>query len=790
MVKLALYAKTQNFFEYCESLELEKTIFVAPNPRIADIIRKRFESSIGKSIDSITISKFVKNEQTELLPELDPSSLKSKSELLLVLGAVWKKLNDQGDYIAFKKAFNLLTEFRSFSVADQVLETVLEYYDEELATGVLWLHRFIGQLEYVDEHKSYFLLAEKLREKEPPASYQTDHTIVFYGFDHLTASQVDMLKAYGLRSEVIIPFYNEAYEKSLHLDWINWFDEHNLEKVILGKEEEASPANIMTNFSRNYLGQELLNLNEKEKYQTIVLGTKNINREHFSEIPFAKLKTKFSVDLFEESYLSLTKMLAHMLSDKGISCEKLKAFLNDKSIELVKDENFKKLKCCLLYMQIINNWQELSTENIFITPFDFEIIKETVELDLPRVNMAYLNPHNDMELKSLVDIEGIKGEEVLFTLTSKYDSLKGVGANFSENVEKYLVSLGPIRRAELDRYVLKCKFKEFIQDNSVHFLVEEGLLEEDSNLSSLFSGVNLQMNPRSSYKKIDKSTIEFTREKYPLTSLSASKLQKYLDCPKKFYLSYALRFPPRIDLQSELSVLELGQVEHKVIENYFGSKHEWDEMHLEKTIIQVLNGYFASKEIENKNDYILEVKAYTQSAIKGLIKLRAELGLKMQFERAIHYTVDDLTYVGSIDLYAETDDTIFVIDFKRSNRLFTSYTSLLEYQQVQLWFYYKALSEMGIYRPEKNIVLGYIDLSHFENSLMFTSEKGMAGTLKKTLGWTKVKFLDEFLEVTAAYVDFEKELVTKLINDTEFKAEPLQSNACTFCAVKNICGRR
>ena len=112
-----------------------------------------------------------------------------------------------------------------------MLEAVLENYDEHLASGVLWLHRFMNELDLIDEHRSYFLLAETLRQGDLPVEYIVDKKLIFYGFDFMTASQVDLLKALALRDEVVIPFYSEAYKQTNNFDWINWFDEYNMERM-------------------------------------------------------------------------------------------------------------------------------------------------------------------------------------------------------------------------------------------------------------------------------------------------------------------------------------------------------------------------------------------------------------------------------------------------------------------------------------------------------------------------------------------------------------------------------
>ena len=75
-------------------------------------------------------------------------------------------------------------------------------------------------MEIVDEHKSYFLLSEKLRSSNVPVDYPTERNLVFYGFDFLSASQVDLFKSLALRDDVHIPIYKTVFEKDNNISLI------------------------------------------------------------------------------------------------------------------------------------------------------------------------------------------------------------------------------------------------------------------------------------------------------------------------------------------------------------------------------------------------------------------------------------------------------------------------------------------------------------------------------------------------------------------------------------------
>ncbi|MFT6631691.1 MAG: CRISPR/Cas system-associated exonuclease Cas4 (RecB family) [Bacteriovoracaceae bacterium] len=789
MLKIALIGKTQDFFNYyADSFSTDEITVVTPNPSIADLARKRFDS-LGKSVNSITISQFMKNELNQLLSEEILENYKGKSELVLLLGAIWKKIGRGADYINFKRAFNLLTEFRSFSVSDHVLETVLENYDEELSHGVLWLHRFLNELELIDEHKSYFLLSERLREGDLDPAYPVNKKIIFYGFDFLTASQVDMLKSFALRDDITLPFYKEAFDKSSNLDWIKWFDEHNLEILNLGSACGLEDQKEIFRFPKNYMGKMMLNLPVKEASMDIVLGTKRMSREHYQEVPFDNIKTKLSVDLFTESFKKLMGVIEDKINTTDIPNDELRFLVQDKIMEWSQAKDYRTIKAALIFLQKLNDWEELSDENTTLAKFDFQIISESVQLDLPRINIVNLTNETSVRVRSFADIEDVKGSKILFAMNSNHGGVQGVGSNYSENVEKYLISIGPIRRAELDMEVLKCKFKEFVDDNQVTLLIEEGLIEHDTGISQLFNDIPLNLQEQQIDFKTKKEYIKPIIQPDVIEKISASRLQKYLECPRKYYLSYVNQLSPQVGFDSELNVLELGQIEHKIIEDYFQTKDTWDEEFFEKLIFSVLKSYTIDKNIESIDEYLVEVKAYTFNAINSLIHLKDHFKFKYNFELPFRSVENNIKYNGSIDLYAKNEEVDLIIDFKRSNRVFSSFTSILNFEQIQLWFYLRRLKKLNIISEGKTLFLGYIDLSNIENSLFFTNNKAMIKDFKKISRFGKIKEIEELTEFVESYSEFENDLMKRLSEDKEYLPKPFNKNSCGFCPLKNICPR-
>jgi CRISPR/Cas system-associated exonuclease Cas4 (RecB family) len=793
MLKVLLTKKSQDFFDYMSNCVEDDIIVVSPNPQTADLVRKNFDS-LGKTVESLTISKFIKNELNFLSDDDVIENYKGKAELVLLLGAIWKKIGKGADYLSFKRAFNLLTEFRSFSMSTQVLETVLEHYDPELGEGVLWLHRFLDEMGIVDEHKSYFLLAERLREGDLPPDYNFDKHLVFYGFDFMTASQVDMLKSFALRDNVYIPMYKDSYEKTQMLDWIRWFDGHNTETEDISSDEIISKEVALSRFPKGYFSK-ALNSIDTEKY-SIVLGTKTLTRENIQELPVENLVMKLPVDLFSFEHKNIFDTLEQEIKlDGETSSDGIREILNSLIQSYIVSEKYRELKVIFVILSTLSEWEELSSENGNIGEFDLKILFESSVLDLPRINLTTLtSAKQSAQVKSIKNIDDYKGLHIIFGIHSGHGSIKGVGANFSENVEKYLASIGPIRRAEFEMNILKCRLEEFISENNVEIFMEEGILEHDTNWSKVLSGVDLkpaELNIKTNYKK---EYIQLEIEKQQLEKISASRLQKYLECPRKYYFQYINKLSPQIDFNNELNVLELGQIEHKVIEEYFKTRVDVDEDEFEKIITEVLNSYTSNKNISEKvcEEYLVEVRAFTWDVINTLSQLVIDLGFSPSFEFPFNITLNDIRYSGSIDclLESKTSNQKIIIDFKRSNFVFSTFTSISNFEQVQLWFYLQRLFELEKISHDDNLIIGYIDLSNRVNSMFFGNDKDFIADIKKHTQYNKFMMIDDLEETLENYKVFEDKLIFNLENDETFEPKPMNSKSCGFCALKSICPRQ
>ncbi len=785
MIRLLLHNKTDDFFKFLEN-QKEECLIITPNPRIADLVRKRLH--VESSAASITISKFMKDELSMLFALEELENYRGKSEILMLLGAIWKKLGAEANYIQFQKSFSLLTEFRSYSMNESVLETILENYSEKTAQAVLWSHRILENLNIIDEHKSYFMLAERLRSGDLPPNYIKERQLVFYGFDFVTASQLDLLKALSIRSDVLIPFYKDVYERSQGTDWVKWLEDFKCQIEDITQNEMSEIKANYTHFSKGYLAHTIAEYEKKYSFTHLLVGDKNISREIAQEIPVENLGLKISVDIFEDPYNKLTEQLRNKISVQSFDIEQ---FVNETQ-EYIKKyseaKNFRMVKLNLLLLTKINEWKELSDEHLKLDDFDIEIILESLKLDLPRINLTTLSSNTQKYLHDLSGIESLKNDSVLFALSSAHSGFSGVGGQYSENVEKYLSSVGPIRRADFDLDIMHSKVKEFLSSNDVMMIFEKGLLEEDSRLNKVFRGILLELKEKISLPKVNKYITPLKIESSELKKLSASRLQSYKDCPRKYYLNYIGKLSPNIVMASQVSPMELGRMEHAIIEQFFKKYNEWSENGFKEIVMSEMKNLSESLAREEHQRVGIELTAYTQSAILNLLALKNSLDLNYEFEKPFQIENDGIIHSGSIDLYASNSTSAIILDFKRSARLFTSYESLMSYDQIQLWYYLERLKQLDILK-DKNVSIGYIDLSDNQNSRLIGNDKEVLEIIKENTSFKNLKVVETWDDISTEYIDIEKRLIEKLDTDSHFYASPKDSNVCSFCAIRSVCDR-
>lgn len=800
MINIVLYKHSKDFYQldYSNFDNVEKVIFITPSPFHADTLRSKLSRQAKiQNFDVITMSKYLKDELVSLVDSEVLEKFKGKAELILYLSTAWKAISSELNVGLFKKAFNLLTDLRSFSLSDQVIDAALEDFDSEISHSVMAFQKVIEHENIIDEHLANYLLSERLRKGDLPLDYDLNKTYVFWGFDFLSAVQVDLLKAIGIRNQVIVPIVKDVYEKSQSTDWVKWLTDQESNFVELTQSEIKFNAKVLE-FPTNYLSRVLSKELVENPNCDIYLATKTLSANSIQEVSLLNHHYKVSTNFFTDAVTNLFEQLKILLEENNLCLETnyLMKWPDGLAKQYLEQQDFRNLKAVLLFKKSLANWFELSTHNNTFTLFDLYIFKEVIMLDLPRVSlMPYGKEHNG-KIAGIKELAAFNSEtNNILCVTSDYGPIKSSGQNYTEKVEKYLTSIGPIRRAEFEFEVLKHRIFELLELRSTTVFIEKGLIEHDvgwSNILSEFkeSVIDASMQAVSIVKK---DFIENVKsQKF---SVSATRLQNYLDCPRKYYLNYLGKLNPSIEVPGKLDILKLGELEHAVIESYLNAFNEFRSDDFIATIKKCLEELTSKYNINLKqkalDTHLIEIRSLCGPIIKNLLELNKSFGLNYSFEHGILIN-QEINYTGSIDLYAFNQKIAFILDFKRGGASIPSQKGLVSFEKIQLWFYLKRLQQLGVLQLDKEIVFGYINLSRPEESLVLCTQEISRSLLKQTQMpiFKKVAVLKQDIqEILTSYEELEIATINAINNETTFDPMPARPKVCDYCAIKNICPR-
>lgn len=777
-----LFNQTDNLYEQGLAA-LENAKIVAPSPQTADIIRRKIGHNLA-DVDVLTISKFLKDELSVLVGDEVSQNYRGKSDLLLLLSTLWKKLGlENPSYELFQRCFHLLTDLRSFSMSDDVLETALEHFDDSIALGTIRMHQILNQLDIYDEHRSYFQLSEVLRSGEIPIDFKTERNIVFLGFDFLSASQVDLLRSYSIRDNIVLPVYQRVYESLSDWDWLSWLDSDQVEKEYVDEERPRKSIEIST-FPRNYLSKSLKGILEKRigSNTQIILGDRHPNFEKLQQANLSKAKFKASVDILSDK----VNWLMETVSDGEFeTTEELLDELERLTWHCVEAQDFRAIKAIQLLKNVVNEWRELSEDNETVSQFDLKIFKETLSLDSPRVSKTSLSMEKfNVEIKSLKELEDVSRQSSkIFCVSSDFTSPKGSLTTYTEGVEKYLSSIGPLRRAELEYIALREKVLDVLDENSLA-LIEDGVLDRDQNWKDLFDCVDLKdvSNTMSFEKETVYHPVPKDKAFESFSPFSSTKIQTYIDCPQKFFYKYGLKYSPDYTFKDRMQALELGRVQHKTIEDYVNNFSHYSEQDHWNLVGELLLKALDEKEVSlaATADYKHEIFNLTQVAIQELLRIKSSSEFVVKFEQGI----GQKGFRGSIDCVIETPDDIFLVDFKRGKGSIPSQKGFKSFEKNQLWFYANHWE-----RKSKNLCLGYICLSEMEESTLYFGSSDSKERFKGIFGAKAISIEKGFEELFDKYKEFEAQTIGRIESDQVFRAEPQSSNVCGFCDFNKTCSR-
>lgn len=730
-------------------------LIICPSPTVADGLR-RF---MPENSEIITISKWVSD-------YLKNKNLKrsNKAELMLRLSSVWRHYFPTEEAHLFFKSFELFTDLRSSSLELEMLSEFLKEVDEVTTKSVLLFWTFLQNEKLIDEHLSYQILSEM----------DSDRPLWIMGFKHLSGIQIDMLKTIGEQSEVVVFFPKDVYAETLSSDWIRWL----VPEVKLDLSLEAKTLNII-HFPKNKLNIVLDALKRSIPHFDLSLASQNLTLNLKQEVSTENLFFKSQEDIFTVQRESLIGELGDELFGSAIPIETFCLKLEERKAAALKDENFILYKVLLLLNDALLAYTEFQTT---VDLFSLKVFKMILQLNSPRVSLLTLNSNPDDRLFELNELPYREGSRPLFLIaTSNYGPLKSSESKYSEKMMDALKAVAPVKRAGLDFLYLKSELNQTLSKKETVLLIEEGLELIDLSWREILNGFELvSINSNANYqlkKPSDFLSLLIRSGPYELKNISASRLQQFADCPRKYYFSYVEKLDHRPEERLKIAPDEMGTIEHKIIEHYFegmviDQAISFDNEKHKSLCLKCLDVFLNEHRIvlneKNKLTTFYELLHYTKNGIEFLIGFCDQnKASKIEFEAPLG--VNPWGLVGAIDcLVTLPNDKKAMFDFKRSAAAIGSKRDTQNFEKIQIWVYLLILQK---HKGSTIHTWGYLNLSEIEVSQIYHEEETPLLSDK-------------------VMMEFQAMLETLIVSariEVNFQPKPRNNKICLFCEVELFC---
>lgn len=768
---------------------------VCPNPAVADAFRNNLEERQGEeAIETTTIAKFLSDLFKKCFPD---RSVSRKSELLKILGTVWKLKFDGEDSAFFHQSFELFTDLRSFTLDKSLMEQVLESYHPIVSESVKTFWLVLENQEITDEHQAYYDLYNFCRDNPEILGDEGIPGYIFSGFSHLSANQIEFIKLLGKFTSVLVPIAEDVIKQSLPTDWVDWIGTQ-ADRVVEATGKSSENVIETYHFSKGRSNSLLKGIFEKEP-GNIILPKKNLGFVDVLQCHEKSLFFKNNSDDFETSIKILKEEISHkflLSEDNSIELRELHNFLIDKIRDRMFStfKDFIHYKLVTVFLETLEDYEQLSDANAILKSFDMMIIWEIIKLNLPRnFNLPLLKKVSNYIL-TLKDLYQIDEEKTNFLLVdSNHDLRVGGTTGYPKEVQEVLITLGPIRRQGLDFAFYIHHLKEILTFPRTKLLIEEGMLEHDQAWASIVGNTQLEIRRIETPKEREEvksfNVLQNVGNYNPPKKLSASRMQTYLDCPGKYYFSYVLKIGVEPEKKKNIDPRTLGEIEHRIVQNFLNNYNEWNEEVFNKMVEDDVASSFDQKILDNQSlreEIDAEIYFYTKQTIIEFLKLKKlDSDILFKFETTMEH--DEGT--GSADVIVESKTLgRMLFDLKRSGGSIPDKYKIMNQRYIQLWYYLYFLN--GLEAPFS--CFGYINLSDGPNSVIFSNDTDLRNKLNSVNFLNIEKFetfkgeLSEYL--TNFYTLFDS-VKNRLIKQQDYSIEPLDSSSCNFCKGAAICTR-
>lgn len=753
MLDVVFYHTTQDLAH--AEFDSHKPLIICPSPLVADGLRRL----MPPGLEIITISKWVSD-----FLKLKNKKKANKAELMLRLSSVWRHYFPESDIQIFLRSFELFTDLRSFSLNLDLLSEFLKETDPQITKSVLIFWAFVNSEDIVDEHRSYQIMGE----------IEIVRPVWMIGFKHLSGIQIDMLKELGERTSVNVFFPKDVYLETLSTDWIRWI----VPEFKIDAETEKKKTRIIY-YPKNKLNLVLDDIKQRQKNFDIMPACQQLDFNSRQEVISSGQFFKSPEDLFSAKRDVIFEALLEIVKKTVVHLEEFKGKIAERKKTTLQNQDYISYKIHSLIEEALVFYGEFQS---FVDSFSLKILKLIIELNSPRVSLAALSSSTATRFFELNELPyRMSPDPLMIVASSNYGSLKAGEGNYSEKMIEALRSIAPIKRGGLDFSMLKNDLRIALANPGSTLMMEEGLELTDLSWREVLKDFEIEvLNPGTEFKlkaKKDYLSEQMKPGPFPVASFSASRVQTFMDCPRKYYFSYVEKLDHRPEERLELGSDELGTLEHVIIQKYFQQTDLLTgySSDVHKQIVRAELDAFVSKNKMKLNEKtrqatFFEIFNYSQAGIEFLITYCQENNASnIRFE--VELEKNEWNLSGSIDCLVElSGDRIGLFDFKRSYAAIGSKNDTLRLEKIQIWVYLLYLIK---HKKLSVQTWGYLNLSDTDKSLVLNEAK------EQILTADSINLFESFL--------LEKENHVK--SEISFLAVPRNVDVCKFCEVKLFCSK-
>ncbi len=790
MLKVIGYQHSAKLFERLQAeIGTESTLIVTANPLKADSLRLKWAQS--EQIDVVTFSKF----SSTLAEKLNPLETKvawRKSKLLLQLNA-FKNLLPQGkklSYSEFKAAYQIFSDLRAYVPTQDFPDEILAHFDEDIALVAQLFHQASRSLDILDEHTGTLYLAEELR--KPEAMILDAGVILFEGFSFLTPVQISLVEALSIRHKVLIPIPQTVIDQAHPFDWVRIIKD-GCDEFLCDESNTPESSELSLNL---YPSGALLTVlkNRLQKTQDpvqLVLSCKRFDPIIEQGIPVELFQKKMAIDILLEERDKVFSALESACLLKLKSALEILPVIDEMLLKHKKTPSLAGAKSVAVLKLIKNACTAIpnALDQQEMNEFFFHLLREVVALDSPRNNLISMSATEAvLDLINIKDTHLVENSKnVILCIDSQFGNIMNDSRAFSPKLEKELAKLGPVRRPELEFLYLESNLSELLSHSHLEILLEEGLLEHDVGWKKIFSKFHLKLTKSQQVSLSLKADFSFFKSEllpHETKYISASRLQDYLDCPKKYHASRVAKISPLVKQVTEVDVMNLGNIEHELIKIGWENGEDWwsDISNLEREAKRLLIHHFGFAHLSpiSLAGAAHEASLYSLNGIMRLKLITSRLpDSKVEFALKLDRSQGRQ---GEIDCLVRSPRVELILDFKRSKGQNPSLNQFkIGFPKIQLWFY---LNSIHI-DESKEYGVGYLFLKDIEDSWILASSDTC--TLLEQDFPKRVDAWEDFQSQLKNYQLYEEEALTRWREEVDFSPMPSSKKVCSFCDLSSVC---